>query len=53
LQEIAPFRVMELMERAKELESRGKRVVHFEVGEPDFATAPSPRLWGCRSCARG
>ena len=36
---ITPFRVMELMERAKTLESAGHRVVHFEVGEPDFATA--------------
>ncbi len=31
---------MELMERAKALEDEGKRVVHFEVGEPDFETAP-------------
>ncbi len=53
LQEIAPFRVMELMERAKELESRGKRVVHFEVGEPDFATAPSVIAAGQRALADG
>jgi aspartate/methionine/tyrosine aminotransferase len=39
LGKITPFRVMELMERAKTLESSGHRVVHFEVGEPDFATA--------------
>ncbi len=36
---ITPFRVMELMERAKLLETAGHRVVHFEVGEPDFVTA--------------
>lgn len=36
---ISPFRVMELMERAEQLEAAGYRVVHFEVGEPDFATA--------------
>jgi aspartate/methionine/tyrosine aminotransferase len=30
---------MELMKRAEDLESRGHRVVHFEVGEPDFNTA--------------
>ena len=30
---------MQLMERAKALEERGHKVVHFEVGEPDFATA--------------
>ncbi|MFB3104813.1 MAG: aminotransferase class I/II-fold pyridoxal phosphate-dependent enzyme, partial [Pseudomonadales bacterium] len=27
------------MERAKSLETAGHRVVHFEVGEPDFVTA--------------
>lgn len=30
---------MLLMERAKQLEAAGHRVVHFEVGEPDFETA--------------
>ena len=39
LNRIAPFRVMQLMERAKALEAQGHRVVHFEVGEPDFETA--------------
>ena len=39
LNQIAPFRVMQLMERAKALEAQGHRVVHFEVGEPDFETA--------------
>ncbi|MCZ6642596.1 MAG: aminotransferase class I/II-fold pyridoxal phosphate-dependent enzyme [Gammaproteobacteria bacterium] len=39
LEQITPFRVMELMERAKLLETAGHRVVHFEVGEPDFVTA--------------
>ncbi len=39
LNQITPFRVMELMKRAEELEARGHKVVHFEVGEPDFNTA--------------
>ena len=39
LNRIAPFRVMELMERAKVLEAEGHTLVHFEVGEPDFPTA--------------
>lgn len=30
---------MQLMERAKAFEARGYKVVHFEVGEPDFDTA--------------
>ncbi|NIP16068.1 MAG: aminotransferase class I/II-fold pyridoxal phosphate-dependent enzyme [Pseudomonadales bacterium] len=39
LDRIAPFRVMQLMERAMAIEATGHRVVHFEVGEPDFVTA--------------
>jgi aspartate/methionine/tyrosine aminotransferase len=39
LQHISPFRVVELFERAKALEADGCRVVHLEVGEPDFPTA--------------
>ena len=37
--QIQPFRVMEVLERAAYHESRGRRVVHLEVGEPDFETA--------------
>ena len=37
--EINPFTVMQLLQRASEFEAEGKRVVHFEVGEPDFVTA--------------
>ena len=36
---IAPFYVMELLTRAKELEASGRSVIHMEVGEPDFVTA--------------
>jgi aspartate/methionine/tyrosine aminotransferase len=39
LAHISPFRVVELLERAKVLEAEGRRVIHLEVGEPDFATA--------------
>lgn len=35
---ISPFYVMELLRRAKELESQGRNVIHMEIGEPDFAT---------------
>lgn len=34
--EITPFIVMEVLEKAAEMESRGIDVVHLEVGEPDF-----------------
>ena len=36
---VNPFRVMEVLRRAKELEAQGVDVVHMEVGEPDFTTA--------------
>ena len=37
---IEPFLAMEVMERAFELERGGARVIHLEIGEPDF---PPPR----------
>ncbi len=36
--EIPPFIVMEVMERALELERDGEHVIHLEIGEPDFDT---------------
>jgi len=39
--EIAPFHVMELLARARELEAQGRSIVHMEIGEPDFPT-PKP-----------
>ncbi len=37
-QEITPFLVMDILERAQELERRGEHIIHLEIGEPDFAT---------------
>src|SRR5688572_25793209 len=39
--EIEPFEVMDVLARAQALERAGRRVVHMEIGEPDF-TAPAP-----------
>jgi aspartate/methionine/tyrosine aminotransferase len=33
-----PFLVMEVLERAAELQRQGRSVIHLEVGEPDFDT---------------
>ncbi|MBP6653848.1 MAG: pyridoxal phosphate-dependent aminotransferase [Propionivibrio sp.] len=41
LANIAPFHVMELLARAKTLESEGRDIIHMEIGEPDFPT-PAP-----------
>ena len=38
---IAAFRVVQVLERAYELERQGRHVVHLEVGEPDFPSAPA------------
>lgn len=37
-EELSPFYVMEVLERAREIEAGGGNVIHFEVGEPDFRT---------------
>jgi aspartate/methionine/tyrosine aminotransferase len=39
--DIEPFEVMDVLSRAHALEAAGRRVVHMEIGEPDF-TAPAP-----------
>ena len=36
--EIAPFYVLEVLERAREIEATGAEVIHFEVGETDFGS---------------
>jgi len=40
MQNIAPFRVMDILARAQAMQREGRDVVHMEVGEPDFP-APS------------
>ena len=35
---ISSFYVMELLQRAKQLEQQGRDIIHMEIGEPDFAT---------------
>ncbi|UYF99552.1 aminotransferase class I/II-fold pyridoxal phosphate-dependent enzyme [Halomonas sp. GD1P12] len=43
LDQVAPFRVMHLLEMAQAREAQGFDVIHLEVGEPDFPT-PAPIL---------
>jgi (5-formylfuran-3-yl)methyl phosphate transaminase len=35
---IPPFLVMDILERAQELERQGNNIIHLKVGEPDFET---------------
>ena len=37
-QELSPFLAMEVLERAQEFEAKGERIIHLELGEPDFPT---------------
>jgi aspartate/methionine/tyrosine aminotransferase len=37
-QNIPPFLVMDVLEKAQELERAGHEVIHLEIGEPDFDT---------------
>jgi aspartate/methionine/tyrosine aminotransferase len=36
--EIPPFIVMDVLEKAQEMEREGEDIIHLEVGEPDFDT---------------
>ena len=47
MQDIAPFHVMELLARARQLEAAGRDIIHMEVGEPDFPT-PQPMIEAAR-----
>jgi (5-formylfuran-3-yl)methyl phosphate transaminase len=38
-EQIPPFLVMDVLERAMEMAENGEEVIHLEVGEPDFDTA--------------
>ncbi|MDB5808370.1 MAG: aminotransferase, partial [Betaproteobacteria bacterium] len=50
---IAPFHVMELLARARELEAAGRSIVHMEIGEPDFPTAQPICDAGVRAIENG
>jgi hypothetical protein len=52
-EEIRPFIVMDVLERAQALEKSGEHIIHLEVGEPDFDTPASIRAAGDRALADG
>jgi aspartate/methionine/tyrosine aminotransferase len=51
--EITPFLVMDILERAKDLERRGEQVIHLEIGEPDFDTPQVVKEAAYRAMAAG
>jgi Aspartate/tyrosine/aromatic aminotransferase len=52
-QDIPPFIVMDVMERAHELERQGRHIIHLEVGEPDFRTPQCIGEAGAEAIERG
>jgi aspartate/methionine/tyrosine aminotransferase len=51
--EIPPFIVMDVLEKAQELERMGEKVIHMEVGEPDFDTPECINEAGYRAICDG
>ena len=51
--EMSSFIVMDVLERANELERAGKHIIHLEVGEPDFDTPACVKAAACRALEDG
>lgn len=41
MERIAPFYVMDLLAKARQMEAQGRSIIHMEIGEPDYHT-PEP-----------
>lgn len=52
-QEITPFLVMDVLERAHAMEKEGIHVIHLEVGEPDFDTPLCVKEAVCKALNEG
>jgi aspartate/methionine/tyrosine aminotransferase len=52
-QDIEPFRVVEVLTRAKELARQGREIIHLSAGEPDFLTAAPILEAGIRALSEG
>ncbi len=50
---IPPFLVMDVLEKARDLEGKGREIIHLEVGEPDFPTPPAVQEAGIRAIREG
>lgn len=51
--EITPFIVMDVLERAKNMEAAGEEIIHLEIGEPDFPTPEPIKEAAARALAEG
>ncbi len=53
LENITSFIVMDVLEKAHELEREGTDIIHLEVGEPDFDTPACVKAAACRALDEG
>jgi aspartate/methionine/tyrosine aminotransferase len=52
-QEMTPFLVMDVLERARAMEKEGIHVIHLEVGEPEFDTPQCVKEAACKALNEG
>jgi len=52
-EEMTSFIVMDVLERANEMEREGVHIIHLEVGEPDFDTPDCVKEAACRALEDG
>lgn len=53
VKEITSFIVMDVLEKAHEMERNGINIIHLEVGEPDFDTPKCVNEAACRALGNG
>jgi (5-formylfuran-3-yl)methyl phosphate transaminase len=53
IEEITPFIVMDVLEKAQAMEKAGASIIHLEVGEPDFAAPPCVKKAAVRALEQG
>lgn len=53
VQNLTSFIVMDVLERAQEMERAGESVIHLEVGEPDFDTPEAIKVAAIEALRRG
>ena len=46
-------KMFQILAKAQELESQGKKIIHFEIGDPDFDTPANIVDAACRALKKG
>ena len=52
-EDVSPFIVMDVLEKAKDMEARGEHIVHLEIGEPDFDTPEPVKAAAIKALSQG